>query len=635
MLVLVGGVAAFGLSALVAVVAHRTSDSARESALELVREEAIALATAAGHGIDSPMDGANGVAHAFEAQLKVNRTSRAIGTAMLEHLLEEEKRVQAVWAVFEPNVLGADEDFRNEPGHDASGRYVPRVSRESGTIAVSASVNYDDAGEHGVYRIARSVGEPVVLEPRGGGADGKGPLITSLIVPVQDEKGNMVGAVGVDLALSTIAETVNAFHFRGGAYAAIVSTGGRYVVHKRAERVGKPMVEFDEWAKDLLPRVLQGEMVQAKNFSKTLNGDVFRILNPLHIGEAKKPWIISVTLPEAEVLAPALRLRNLAIAMGAGTLVLTLGAVWWLSRTISRPILKLSEALAGSANEITGASSAISGASASVASSASQQAASIEETSAACEELSGMTRRNADHAVNARALSDKTKAAASSGSGEVREMVEAMERIQLSGQNIRKIIQVIDDIAFQTNILALNAAVEAARAGEAGAGFAVVAEEVRNLARRAGDAARETSVHVEEAGERAAAGAEISQRVAKAFSAIETQASELNTLVAEMAEGVQEESRGIGQINQSVTEIDKAVQCNAAQAQETATASEELRAQTEVLRGSVAELVTLVRGAKARKVARVSAQKGNHTRGRGRVASNARREEMPAEVEAL
>jgi methyl-accepting chemotaxis protein len=171
-----------------------------------------------------------------------------------------------------------------------------------------------------------------------------------------------------------------------------------------------------------------------------------------------------------------------------------------------------------------------------------------------------------------------------------------MREITGSSGKISKIIKVIDEIAFQTNILALNAAVEAARAGEAGMGFAVVADEVRNLAQRSAQAAKDTAALIEESISRSHDGSTKLERVGEVIHAITESAAKVKTLVDEVNLGSQEQARGIEQISKSIAQMDRVTQTTAAQAQQSASASEELSAQAEATKQVVLRLAVLVGG---------------------------------------
>jgi methyl-accepting chemotaxis protein len=266
-------------------------------------------------------------------------------------------------------------------------------------------------------------------------------------------------------------------------------------------------------------------------------------------------------------------------------------------------VVKLTRALSSVANSLDEGSDQVAAAATQVASSsqtlaegANEQAASLEETSSSMEEMSSMTKRNADSARRANELARQAREAADSGAHDMQAMKVAMGQIRAGGDDIAKIVKTIDEIAFQTNILALNAAVEAARAGTAGAGFAVVAEEVRALAQRSALAAKETAAKIEGAIDRTKEGVEISEKVALSLNAIVERVREVDQLVGEVTTASSEQGEGIHQINAAITEMDKVVQSAASTAEETASAAEELSAQAVSMRESVHELTKLVIG---------------------------------------
>ncbi len=269
-----------------------------------------------------------------------------------------------------------------------------------------------------------------------------------------------------------------------------------------------------------------------------------------------------------------------------------LGA-WWIVRFVTKPLLRISNSLAGDAEQTASAAAQVTTASRSLAEGASAQAAALEESSASLEEMAGMTRRNAENADNAKALANQARLAADSGSTDMKDMQAAMHAIQSSSMEISKIIKTIDEIAFQTNILALNAAVEAARAGEAGAGFAVVADEVRALAQRSVQAARETAQKISDAAAKSEQGNRISEKVAKSLDEINSKVRRVDELVAEIAVASKEQSEGIGQVTRAVGEMDRVTQSNAATAEETSSAATELNTQTVRLKAVIAELTAM------------------------------------------
>jgi methyl-accepting chemotaxis protein len=215
-----------------------------------------------------------------------------------------------------------------------------------------------------------------------------------------------------------------------------------------------------------------------------------------------------------------------------------------------------------------------------LAQSATEQAAALEEVTSSMTEIADQTKRNAESATQANQISAQSREAAAKGNKQMDEMINAMEEINEAGQNISKIIKVIDEIAFQTNLLALNAAVEAARAGRHGKGFAVVAEEVRNLAARSAKAAKETAEMIEGSVEKTDNGAKIAALTAEALAEIGSGVAEAADLVGEIAASSNEQAQGISQINQGLSQIDQATQQNTATAEESAAAAEELSSQS-------------------------------------------------------
>ena len=277
-----------------------------------------------------------------------------------------------------------------------------------------------------------------------------------------------------------------------------------------------------------------------------------------------------------------------------------LGTILYLRRSVetclTRPVKTMARLLSTTSDQAVSASRQVSAASQSLAEGASQQAAALQETSSSLEEMSSMTKRNAESANQAKELTRQTRQAADVGAHDMAAMNSAMEALRLASGDIAKIIKTIDEIAFQTNILALNAAVEAARAGEAGLGFAVVAEEVRHLAQRSAQAAKETAAKIEGAIARTEQGVQISSKVALGLQEIVTKVRTVDDLVAEVAAASAEQSQGIDQVNAAVSQMDKITQANAANAEESAGAAAQLTAQAQSLQESVGDLLGLVGG---------------------------------------
>lgn len=218
-----------------------------------------------------------------------------------------------------------------------------------------------------------------------------------------------------------------------------------------------------------------------------------------------------------------------------------------------------------------------------------RQAATLEETAAALDELTSSVRSAADGANAASRMSADAQSNAEQGGEVAGRAIQAMDGIKTSSQEISKITSVIDDIAFQTNLLALNAGVEAARAGEAGRGFAVVATEVRALAQRSSDAAREINALISNSAEQVEQGVDLVDRTGAALSAIVTSVAEISSRIAEIATSAREQSAGLNEINIAVNELDHVTQQNAAMFEETTAASHALTSEADSLANAVAK----------------------------------------------
>lgn len=288
--------------------------------------------------------------------------------------------------------------------------------------------------------------------------------------------------------------------------------------------------------------------------------------------------------------------RNDSIGYTSLALAISLGLTYLITRSITHPLRAVQRVIANNASGITDSFSELTETTHSLSTGAHETAVSLEKTAEALDELTAMTRRTAQNSRTAKELGNSTRSAAENGAAAMQAMTEAMDEIKHSGDDIANIIKTIDQIAFQTNLLALNAAVEAARAGAAGAGFAVVANEVRGLAQRSAQAARETANRIDASIRRSDRGVEISATVAATFQEILEKARKMDGLISEIAVATAKQDEDISRINTQISQIESVTQRAVSSSVEMSKSTEHLKTQAGELRQSVKELRKLIVG---------------------------------------
>jgi methyl-accepting chemotaxis protein/methyl-accepting chemotaxis protein-1 (serine sensor receptor) len=280
-------------------------------------------------------------------------------------------------------------------------------------------------------------------------------------------------------------------------------------------------------------------------------------------------------------------LLALAILAGSG-----LGTL--VTRNITQVLSQVARGIRSGAEQVTGASRQVAGASQKLASSSNEQAASIEQTSAAGHEISAITAANAESCRSAVALLVQTETQVNETNRRLDDTVASMKEITSSSERISRIIKVIDQIAFQTNILALNAAVEAARAGAAGLGFAVVADEVRNLAGRSSTAAQDINGLIQESVTVAQRGSLRLDEAAVAVRDMAQSSLKVKTLMHGINEQANQQGEGMTQIARALVQMEQTTQQTAAVAEESAAAGQQLTEQAEEMLGIISSLEALI-----------------------------------------
>jgi methyl-accepting chemotaxis protein len=289
-------------------------------------------------------------------------------------------------------------------------------------------------------------------------------------------------------------------------------------------------------------------------------------------------------------------LNSALVALSLIGFILSLGLGIFLARSITKPINVVSKDLNDGSRALESASYQTSSASQELSSGASELASSIEEITSSLEELQSVVESNTKNVNQSELMMKETTDSAREVTNKMKDMQSALSEINENSKKIVKIIKVIDDIAFQTNILALNAAVEAARAGDAGRGFAVVADQVKNLAQKSAEAAKETAELIEKAIDSVTNGESLGKVVMDVQLKAGDMAEKVSTLLDEVNRASKEQMKGINQITQAVSQTNTVVQQTASSAEEIAASGEELLGQAESMNNIVMELNYIVKG---------------------------------------
>ncbi|MBI4516363.1 MAG: methyl-accepting chemotaxis protein [Deltaproteobacteria bacterium] len=271
--------------------------------------------------------------------------------------------------------------------------------------------------------------------------------------------------------------------------------------------------------------------------------------------------------------------QQVLLLIGIAILALALG----LASVIARGVTRALRQTVGIAGSVASASQQLAAATEQLSSGCQEQASSLEETAASLEQITSTVKQNAEHALQVTHLATTAREGAERGGAVVTAAVTSMKELATTSTRIAEIINVVDEIAFQTNLLALNAAVEAARAGEYGRGFAVVATEVRNLAQRSSQAAKEIKGLINESVRKVDAGSELVSKTGATFDEIVASVRKVTDLIRDISASAQEQAAGISEVNTAVTHMDQVVQSTAAQTEELSATAQSLAGQARAL----------------------------------------------------
>ena len=596
-----------GLAVTVGVIAWQADAMARRSAQEYAAALAKDQAEQAATRLNMAVESARTVASILKGMQESGRTDRETATAMLLQNVKDHPNLIGTSTAWEPNMFdGRDQEYANTAFHDATGRFIPYTHPSEKGFVVEALPDYETEkdGLGNYYLLSKQSGNETILEPYWFTMSGVNTLMTTITIPIKKD-GHFVGATTVDLPINGFQEEVSRIRPFETGFARMLSHQGMYLADLDASNLGKPAT--DQTDAQSRQAITAGQPYQTRIDSPSMGTHLIQAYAPIHIGNTATPWSFMIAIPENQILAGAMTLRNTALLLSFLSLI-TMGVVlaYLLHHLVLRPLggdpadaARMARSIAqgqlGTPIPVTASRHSnlmkelgdmqlglgsmvrnIDAISTRVADTAAnlergnqelaarnaQQAAALEQSSASIEELTQTVRHNSDSARQASTAAQSAARDATHGKSTVEDIASNMRLIATQSRNMVEIIAMIESIAFQTNILALNAAVEAARAGEQGKGFSVVASEVRNLALQSSQSAKEIRAIIANITRQIDQGAQRVDQAEALIAALETQIVAVNQVMQEIATSTDEQAKGIDQINIAINELDKATYQN-------------------------------------------------------------------------
>ncbi len=420
------------------------------------------------------------------------------------------------------------------------------------------------------------------------------PIIT-VCAPVFDKRNKFGAVLGLEMKLEAVGELVSGTRVGNSGYAFMVDGQGGVIAHPDPEYQLTLNIKNVPGMEEVSRAMLSGESGISDYMFK--GKDKVAGVAPVKM----KHWSIAVSQDRDEFMAVAHEIRDDNLLFGGGFMAVTIVITFFWASSISEPVKQTVQEIQGEADHIVVASREFESSSHSLANGASSQTVSLENTRKSLGQMTATIHRNTNDAIHADELMQRTNAIVDKARQKMAVLTRSIEHIAEASEKTQKIVKSIDGIAFQTNLLALNAAVEAARAGEAGAGFSVVADEVRSLARRTTESARETSALIEETSVRINDGGEVVNQAQDTFKEVISSANQVGQLLKGISETSLSQANDVETVNMEVEQMSKVVHQNASAAEESASASELLRQQAFQMQQMLDDMAVLVVGKGAQK----------------------------------